>query len=61
MISSKARFETLVKFASGNIVTAFMDGVEKFKILNAPTPLTQVTQEQATVHVLLMVKKTGKF
>ncbi|HLP88295.1 MAG TPA: Rieske 2Fe-2S domain-containing protein [Nostocaceae cyanobacterium] len=42
----------------GAIITAFIDGVEKFKVLNAPTP---VAQEQVIVHVLLMVKKTGNF
>src|SRR4028118_2121749 len=42
---------------SGHSITAFMDSVETFKILNAPTPLTE---DEAIVHVLLMVKKTGK-
>jgi aminopyrrolnitrin oxygenase len=41
---------------SGHSITSSMDGVEIFKILNAPTPLTK---EKAVVHVLLMVKKTG--
>jgi len=43
---------------SGHLVTGFINGEERFKVLSGITP---VAENKTTWQVLLMVKKTGKF
>jgi len=45
-------------WSGGQRVTAFVDGLERYKLLVGMTPIAETKSIQ---HILVMVKKTGKF